>query len=170
MTRLLLAVACVTLCGTAVAQQQPPGCTAAEYRQFDFWLGDWEVTDSAGTKPYGTNLVTREEAGCLVHEHWRGARGGTGQSFNFYDRRSGSWSQVWVASGGNVLRLSGHLEGGSMVLEGDGVSPSGQPVRNRISWTPEPDGRVRQLWSISTDGGASWRASFDGWYRRKGGT
>ena len=32
---------------TPVAAQQPthpPKCTAAEYRQFDFWIGDWDVS------------------------------------------------------------------------------------------------------------------------------
>lgn len=148
-------------------QPPPPGCTAAEYRQFDFWLGEWQVTDSAGTREYGSNVITSQEAGCVLRERWTGARGGTGQSMNFFDRRTGQWYQVWVASSGNVLRLSGGLQGGSMVLEGDGFSAVGEPVRNRISWIPQPDGRVRQLWSISTDGGATWQPGFDGWYTRR---
>jgi hypothetical protein len=167
MTRVMLVALGLLLGGTAPAQQPPAGCTAPEYRQFDFWIGDWAVSDSAGRVPYGTNLVTREEDGCLVHEHWHGTRGGTGQSFNFFDRRSGHWTQVWVASRGNVLQLSGHLDGASMVLEGEGVSPTGQAIRNRIAWTPEPDGRVRQVWSTSSDGGATWSVGFDGWYRRQ---
>jgi hypothetical protein len=54
-----------------------------------------------------------------------------------------------------------------MVLEDDAVSPAGAAIRNRIAWTPEPDGRVRQVWSTSSDGGKSWRVTFDGWYRKK---
>src|SRR5205085_11883872 len=68
------------------AQSPParPKCDAPEYRQFDFWVGDWDVT--AGGQRAGTNLVTLEEGGCLIHEHWAGAKGGTGQRLNFYDR------------------------------------------------------------------------------------
>ena len=145
----------------------PPGCAAAEHRQFDFWLGEWQVTDSTATRILGSNVITREESGCVVRERWTGAGGGTGQSMNFYDRRNGQWHQVWVASGGGVLRLTGGLDGTSMVLEGEGVSPTGVPVRNRIAWTPQPDGRVLQLWSTSADGGKTWRAGFDGWYTRR---
>lgn len=119
--------------------------------------------------PYGTNLVTSEESGCLVHEHWSSVRGATGQSFNFFDGQRGRWEQVWVASTGNVLHLVGRLDGGSMVLEGDGLSPAGAAIRNRIVWTAERDGRVRQAWSTSADGGRSWVAGFDGWYWRKAG-
>jgi hypothetical protein len=148
-------------------QQPPPGCTAPEHRQFDFWLGEWQVTDSAGTRVYGSNAITSQEAGCVLRERWTGAGGGTGQSMNFFDRVRGEWHQIWVASGGNVLRLSGGLQGDSMVLEGDGLSPAGTPVRNRIAWIPQPDGRVRQLWTRSTDGGKTWEPGFDGWYARR---
>ncbi|HEX6252117.1 MAG TPA: hypothetical protein VFZ56_11840 [Gemmatimonadaceae bacterium] len=151
----------------APAPAPPPGCAAAEHRQFDFWVGEWQVTDSTGTRVLGSNVITQEESGCVLRERWTGAGGGTGQSMNFYDRRTGQWHQVWVASGGGVLRLSGGLDGNSMVLEGDGVSPAGVPIRNRIAWTPQPDGRVRQLWSTSADSGRTWRAGFDGWYARR---
>jgi hypothetical protein len=139
------------------APQAPQRCDAPEYRQFDFWVGDWTVTDSAGDATYGANTITNEERGCLLHERWRGSRGVSGQSFNFYDRRTQRWEQVWVANNGNVLRLEGRFDGRSMVLESGG---------NRITWTPQPDGRVRQVWTTTPDSGRTWQASFDGWYRR----
>jgi len=150
------------------AQQQPTaGCTAAEYRQFDFWEGDWEVTDSTGTVVMGTNVITREESGCALREQWRAGRGGTGQSLNFYERTTGRWSQVWVASNGNVLRLQGGFANGAMRMEGETRPPNGPVIRNRITWTPLADGRVRQSWMISRDSGTTWHAGFDGWYRRR---
>ena len=162
---MLLAGLCVPLS----AQQRPQPCTGPEYRQFDFWVGDWTVTDSAGTVTMGTNRITSEEAGCLVHEHWSGAGGGTGQSFNFYNRAKKQWEQVWVASsaGGN-LHITGAFDGTSMVLIGERPGPNGAVVQNRIRWTPQPDGRVRQTWESSTDGGKSWTVSFDGFYKKKG--
>jgi hypothetical protein len=125
------------------------------------------VTDSAGAVTYGTNVVTPGEAGCLLHEHWAGARGATGQSFNFYDRVTGRWAQVWVASTGNVLRLEGQRHGVGMRLEGESRTRTGALVLNRIVRTPQVDGRVRQTWSFSQDSGRTWTASFDGWYRRR---
>ena len=78
-----------------------------------------------------------------------------------------SWSQVWVASTGSVLRLEGQRDGDAMRLEGESRARSGASVRNRIVWTPQPDGRVRQTWLVSQDSGRTWQASFDGWYRRR---
>ncbi len=100
----LCVIGCVVV-GSLGAQSAGPTCEGPEYRQFDFWVGDWVVT--SGGQPAGTNHVTREERGCLIHEHWTGAGGGSGQSLNFYDRADGRWHQVWVDAGGNVLTLSG---------------------------------------------------------------
>lgn len=153
---------------SSVAAQQPPriDCKAADHRAFDFWIGDWNVTDSAGRVVYGTNHVSSEEAGCLVHERWSGSRGGTGQSLNFFDRAGGQWHQVWVGNDGVVLRIAGGIRDGQMVLEGDGVNAQGRQVTNRATWSPQPDGRVRQYWQQSSDGGKTWQVVFDGWYRR----
>jgi len=167
MRRTLVLSALLVLVGfPAGGQQTPPSCSASQHRQFDFWLGSWTVTDSAGTATLGTNNITREEGGCLVHEHWTDADGSTGQSFNFYDPTTKRWAQIWVSSSGNVLRLEGGLDGPSMRLEGDRQPRTGETVQHRIVWTPEPDGRVRQKWYASKDGGKTWKLIFDGWYRR----
>jgi hypothetical protein len=140
----------------------PPRCDTPEYRQFDFWVGQWDVT--SGGQPAGRNLITLEEDGCVVHEHWTGALGGTGQSFNFYDRADGRWHQVWVSNSGNILSLSGGLADGALVLEGE-RSEGGRTVRHRLSFRANADGTVRQLWEASADGGTTWSTSFDGLYR-----
>ena len=41
------------------------------------------------------------------------------------------------------------------------------PLRNRITWTPNSDGTVRQLWEVSKDQGESWQTEFDGLYKRQ---
>jgi hypothetical protein len=170
MCRWAVAVTLVCLAPAFAAAQAPPGCGASEHRQFDFWLGDWTVTDSTGTKVYGTNRVTSEESGCVVHEHWTsagtGANANTGQSLNAYDLGTKQWSQDWVGSGGDVLHLRGGLVGGAMVLLGEAKDPRGTLLKQRVTWTPYPDGRVRQFWQTSSDGGTTWTVAFDGWYRR----
>ncbi|MBJ39033.1 MAG: hypothetical protein CMD83_11300 [Gammaproteobacteria bacterium] len=79
---------------------------------------------------------------------------------------AGVWRQTWVDNGGGHLRLEGRFVDGRMVLEGDTVGADGKRLRNRITWTPLEDGRVRQLWEASSDSGANWSVSFDGYYER----
>jgi hypothetical protein len=150
----------------AAASPAPAACAAPEYRQFDFWVGDWDVLDPAG-KLIGTNSITREYDGCVLQEHWEahGPRKQTGSSFNTYHAAAGKWHQTWVDSAGGFLLLDGGLVGQSMVLGGEMLGRRG--LRHRITFTPMPDGRVRQFWESSPDGGKTWNVAFDGTYVRR---
>ena len=111
--------------------------------------------------------MTRELRGCVVQEHWSGAGGGNGTSFNHYDAARKVWHQSWVDDSGGILLLDGGWRDGSMVLSGShpGRAP-GVTVTDRITWTPRADGSVRQWWQVTRDGGATWTTVFDGIYRR----
>lgn len=140
----------------------PAPCTGAEHRQFDFWLGDWDVRGPAG-KLAGRNRITSLHNGCVLFESWSSADGKvTGSSFNLYDADSKRWHQTWVDSSGSLLQLDGGMAEGRMVL----VSAPGA-ARNRITWTPLPDGRVRQLWEATSDNGTTWTTAFDGYYEKR---
>lgn len=141
----------------------PPPCDSPQHRQFDFWIGEWEVRTPDG-KVAGRNVVTLDLERCVVHEHWTGASGMRGESFNMWDRDRNVWHQTWVNSRGQLLVLEGAFEEGAMRLVGDS-GPVTKRVRNRITWTASGDG-VRQVWEMSTDAGKSWQVAFDGRYRR----
>ena len=162
--------ACVLLtlafAASAAAQQPRPACDAPEHRQFDFWLGSFQVR-TADDQLAGHNVIETTLSGCAVTEHWKGARGSEGRSINFYDRSDGLWHQVWIDDAGQALNLSGGLEDGSMVLAGETRGGDGAVTRQRITWTPLEDGRVRQHWEASKDGSERWQTVFDGYYSRQ---
>jgi hypothetical protein len=152
---------------TTAPAPQPAACTAAEYRQFDFWLGPWTVSGGPdGRTPQGTSRIERSNNGCWIQEHWHGVRGSEGTSLNAWDAQYRVWRQFWTGGDGTVLRLQGGVQGGAMVMEGELPKAGGGTQRQRIRWTPQPDGGVRQLWQTSDDDGHSWQTSFDGIYRR----
>lgn len=171
----ILAAAILPFCALPLHAQQgdsaaadtvvAPRCTAPEHRQFDFWVGEWTVRNQDGAV-LGRNEITRVARGCGLLERWSGARGGTGISVNTYDDALGRWTQRWVGDG-STLWLEGSLRDGSMVLTGTAprVTPNGT-VRDRITWTPLPDGRVSQVWEVSSDDGATWSIGFHGLYER----
>jgi hypothetical protein len=142
-------------------------CDAPEHRQFDFWVGEWEVFRAADGKAVGSNRVTSEYAGCVVHEHYTTPRPYAGESLNTYDARRGVWHQTWVDNGGLLLVLEGRWTGSAMVLEGPGTDPQGRAVKHRITWTPNADGTVRQFWQTAAPPDGEWKTTFDGLYRRK---
>jgi hypothetical protein len=158
----LVAVAC---CAMAQSPPSPPACSAAEHRQFDFWIGRWEVFTPDGKKA-GNNTIEAIDGGCALIERWQGGGGFTGTSLNSWDPQARQWRQHWIDNQGGLLRLAGALEGGRMVLaatEADPMKP-GATLRQRISWALQPDGAVRQHWETSQDEGVTWATSFDGRY------
>jgi hypothetical protein len=106
--------------------------------------------------------------GCALEENWQGAGAGgvTGSSFNMYDQATDQWHQTWIDSSGELLQLDGGLAGASMVLQGQRPAADGNGMTtHRITWTPNADGSVRQLWDASRNG-ETWTVLFDGLYEK----
>ncbi|MEP7246231.1 MAG: hypothetical protein ABI885_21490 [Gammaproteobacteria bacterium] len=147
----------------AAADAKP--CSTAFHRQFDFWIGTWNVTQAG--KAAGKNEIKAVLGGCALLESWSGSGGVTGHSLNIYDAARGVWHQTWVDSTGSLLTLEGKFTNGEMVLEGSAAAEAGAaPTLQRITWTPQPNGTVRQLWQSSSNNGGPWKTEFDGIYKR----
>jgi hypothetical protein len=140
-------------------------CASPVHRQFDFWVGQWDVVDPTG-KFAGTNRIERV-GDCYLLETWASAGGGyAGRSLNSVGS-DGRWHQTWTDTSGLRLELAGGLVEGRMVMEGTTPAADARqkdPTLNRISWSPEGAGVVRQHWETSADGGRTWTTSFDGRY------
>ncbi len=161
---LLLAVSALSFATEAPAPATSESCAAPEHRQFDFWVGDWTVTQAG--KPAGINRIERILDGCALLESWSGTSGYRGNSLNFYDAARKRWHQTWTDTSGTALALDGEFTAGRMVLAGTRFDPARQQtVHDRITWTPNADGTVRQLWEASADG-KTWSVLFDGLYAR----
>lgn len=141
-------------------------CSAPEYRQMDFWLGEWDVYGADG-KFAGRNRISAVAEGCALLERWEGAGGVSGVSLTFYDPAAGVWRQKWVGGLGLILELEGGWDGERMLLRG-GTRPGREgPVADRIGWNPVDGGEVLQVWEITRDGGETWEQIFTGTYRRR---
>jgi tetratricopeptide (TPR) repeat protein len=135
-----------------------------EYKQFDFWLGEWDVQVSGQTVAH--SRIEKIDDGCTVQENWMPFTGREGKSWNFYNAATGKWEQLWL-SGGNVLKLEGALDGAVMAYRGVTPQPNSGSVQQRLTFTPMEGGRVRQFWQQSADQGKTWTVAFDGIYVRQ---
>lgn len=138
-----------------------------ESRQFDFWVGEWDVHDPSGAY-VGNNVIASEQHGCLLTESWTGARGTTGSSVNYFDKVTDEWVQIWNDATGNQIQIRGGLTDDGMRLTGTiHYIANGTTAPFRGLWTPLEDGRVRQFFEQSNDGGETWQTWFEGFYTRK---
>ena len=150
-----------------LAAQPPPPCSAPQQRQLDFWIGEWDVFNTADNVRYATSQIDRIVGGCGIRERYEApaAPGGaySGTSYSAWDRKDGKWHQMYVDTNGNVTWYSGGLVGAEMVLSAEGRDSS----LLRMVYRPEADGSVRQVGTRSTDGGKNWKTGYDYTYRRK---
>ncbi|MEO1045590.1 MAG: hypothetical protein AAFX04_09145 [Pseudomonadota bacterium] len=170
---ILNASACLTtlLTGPVAAQQAtptppPPPCSSEAHRGFDFWLGTWDVTPAGQQAPTGVNRIERLHGGCVIRESYSTKGGYSGMSMSFYDAARKRWHQTWMGADGSALYIEGGVNSdGAMVLSNKNWPgyADGTPV-NRVTWTPNADGSVRQLWEQSRDGEKTWSVVFDGRY------
>jgi hypothetical protein len=139
---------------------KPASCTAPEYRQLDFWIGDWDAFDVDNpTAKVARNHVDLILEGCVLRENYEGADGHHGQSFSIYDASRKLWHQSWVTNRGELLIIEGKFEDGEMVLTGIDRQTAAQPLVRGI-WKPVSGG-VRETAATSSDGGKTWKPWFD---------
>jgi hypothetical protein len=152
-----------------VSPAPPPSCATADHRAFDFWIGTWQVTAAGKDASSATSKITSAHGGCVIEEHYTTKTGYTGRGVCFYEEARKTWPQTWRGKAGGAQFIEGGLNAeGQMVLSNANWPGyvKGSPI-NRIIWTPNEDGTVRQHWQASQDGGKAWIDVFDGTYREQ---
>jgi len=161
----------VAVCAQASVQPTAPStCGTAEFHQFDFWLGDWDVTSTANGVPRGSSHISREMGGCVIWENWTSLGSGYfGKSYNTFNLNLKRWEQYWVDNGAGVIFFYGSLKGGVMDYWTDDVpQPDGRKLRRHLQFFNLSPEKVRQFSQGSTDGGKSWKVEYDLTYTRRG--
>ena len=134
-----------------------------EYRQFDFWIGEWAPQNVQGVT-VGTSSIQLILGSCIIFENWN-TPVSSGKSFNLFDVRDGKWHQTWVDARGTMTHYVGGLEGDKMVLLSETVS-NGKKSLGKMTFSKLADGSVRQHGETSTDEGKTWTTTFDFKYVR----
>jgi hypothetical protein len=152
-----------------IDETQKP-CSAPEAGQFDFWLGEWDLTwkDGGGRTLRGTNTITKEYGGCVIYERFDGAPGMDlkGMSVSTYNPAMGKWQQTWVDDQGNYFDLVGGFADGKMTLMHE-REVDGRLVQLRMVFFNIGEIELDWQWERSEDGGENWNVLWRIHYRRK---
>lgn len=143
--------------GTSSERASPP-CAGPRFREFDFWLGEWQVT--SGGQPVATSSIETILGGCVILETYVDPSGYSGKSFNFYDTHLDRWRQTWVDIAGNVSEFSGIVRDGSMNYQGE-THREGKRILRKMTVSKERPDCVRQYSEQSADGGRTWTVAYD---------
>lgn len=132
-------------------------------RQFDFWLGEWDLTWGEDGK--ATNHVLRVMNKEIIQENFT-APELQGMSVSAYDRERGVWCQTWVDSTGAYLDFTGIFEDGKMILVRDAIV-RGETCKQRMVWFNIEANHFDWNWERSDDYGTTWCTLWEIKYKRK---
>lgn len=145
----------------------PPGCPGEQHAAFDFWVGEWGVYRAGTDTQVARSRIEKLYGGCAIRENWMPLQGTGGGSLNSLDPATGRWHQTWIGSAPGRTEFVGGPVGAKMILSG--FSPyaggPGRPGLVRMTFTPNPDGTVRQHGEASFDEGITWNDRYDFIYR-----
>ena len=152
---------------------QRVSCSSPEFRQFDFWIGEWEAYGVNGKKG-GDSKISLILDSCIILEEWTsaGIQQGlryAGKSFNTWNAAAKQWQQTWVDNTGNTTAFTkGKVENKKIVFTTDPFPFSKDTVATRrLTFFDLGPDKVRQLGEITKDKGTTWRIEYDLEYRRK---
>ncbi len=154
------------------SQAAPPpavDCQDEAHRAIGYWVGDWNVVDTASSTPVASSRIEWAVDGCAIRETYEQKVGPNGKPVRYsgtshtaYDAASGQWKQFYVDTTGRTAMLDGALQDKRLVLNGQARGRQTRMIVEAL-----PDGNVRQRGEASSDGGKHWAPTFDFTYRRK---
>jgi len=150
-------------------KNQRPCAYTPENRQFDFWLGEWNVSTTEGGIPSGSSKIELILGDCVIQENWQSLNNPyTGKSYNIYNAALKRWEQYWVDStGGNIFFYGGLKDGVMDYWTDDLVQPGGAKLKRHLQFFRLGPDTVRQFSQGSSDGGKTWQVEYDFTYVRK---
>lgn len=143
-------------------------CTASEeYRQFDFWIGEWIVT--SGGQQVGTSSIQLILGSCVIFENWTDYTGNQGKSFNIYNQSTKKWQQTWVDAQGTITEfIDGEYKDSKMQFMTRNITlPEVTTDMRRLTFFNLSKNTVRQFSEVSKDSGITWKTQYDFLYTRK---
>ncbi|HSM71672.1 MAG TPA: hypothetical protein VK851_09025 [Anaerolineales bacterium] len=132
-------------------------------KQFDFWLGEWDLTWGEDGK--ATNHVLRIMNDRIIQENFSSPNL-QGLSVSSYERERGLWCQTWVENNGTDLDFTGKFQDGKMILVRDAIV-KGEACQQRMVWQNIETDKFDWSWERSDDRGKTWRVLWEIKYKRK---
>jgi hypothetical protein len=156
------------------AQSQWPCMDNAQARQFDFWVGEWDVYAAGAEGIVGKSKIEIASGGCMILENWTAIGGppNEGKSMNYINSTTGRWEQFWIGSGGlnknNPQKfVDGEFRDNAMRFVFEQFGKSGNKQIGRFIFFNEGPDQVRQFNEVSDDNGKTWTTAYNLTYKRK---
>lgn len=150
------------------AQTNQP-CEIPKADQFDFWIGQWNLTweNEKGEILTGENTISKILDGCVIEENFVAhSLGFKGKSVSVYSELLQLWKQTWVDNRGGYLDFTGGMSNDKMILSRKFSNSEGHTIYQRMVWYNINENSLDWNWEKSRDG-KNWETAWKIHYERK---
>lgn len=159
----------------AFSQTPQKPCTDERAAQFDFWVGEWELTwpgGQAGTPDdeigKGRNHISKTLGGCTVEESFSTKDSSyMGRSWSVFNPQTEVWQQTWVDNSGGYLLFTGKYQNEKMELRTAVREQGDKKIVSRMVFENITPSGFDWNWQRSTDDGENWTDIWNIRYSRK---
>ena len=160
--------------GEVVLDVAQTSCQDPEFRQLDFWVGEWDLEWDlpSGDKGHGTNIITNSPFGdCVITENFDGAptQNFKGMSVSTFHKPAGVWRQTWVDDQGGYFALSGGV-GADGIFSLDMTRLSEKSPYRRMVWRDVTPDSLTWYWQGHSAEDTEWGDLWVIRYTRKKGS
>src|SRR5215213_4612111 len=113
-----------------------------EFRQFDFWIGEWDAKNPQGLT-VGSSSIQLILNQCIIFENWS-TPVSSGKSFNVFNTSDKKWHQTWVDDKGSFTHYVGEFKDDKMILVAENMA-GGKKTLLKMTFSKLPNGDVRQF-------------------------
>lgn len=161
----LFLITCLLLLPLSVSAQDPQPPRPLETHQFDFWLGEWDLTWEGGK---GTNTITAILDSAVIQEQFdsRPSENFQGKSVSVFNKHTKKWHQTWVDNQGGYLDFIGEFTDGKMILSRTAKRDGKEFLQRMIFYNIQPNS-LDWNWERSDDNGKTWKPLWQIHYTRK---
>ena len=150
---------------------------APETKQFDFWIGEWQMHSKQRVAPgkdewlegAAANSIKASFKGQVIEEQFDGStlkQPFKGMSVSVYNPTLGKWKQTWVDDQGSYLDFVGEFKDDKMVLSRS-FEQNGKSIHQRMVFKDIAKDSLTWHWERSMDGGKTWVLMWELKYTRK---
>lgn len=146
--------------------QAPPTCIAPEAAQFDFWVGEWDLT--WGENLRGTNSVRKLWNACTIEENFTDPNTNLqGKSWSVYDPKKKKWQQTWIDNNGSYMLFEGEFKDGQMLLSRQQSNAQGELQHFKMLFYNIAQNSFDWAWQQSKDNCQTWETLWQIHYQRR---
>ncbi|WP_131819100.1 hypothetical protein [Flagellimonas flava] len=132
------------------------------YANYDFWIGDWDVSwkEKNGDKGKGRNTITKILNGNALQEKFIVTDGAgigfKGQSISYIEKSTNQWKQLWVDNRGISYEFFGDFQNGDPKFCTKSIERNGKTIFYRMVFKNISENTLIWDWEKSIENQQSW--------------